>query len=106
MMESQLNRVFLVKKISKFLSLSKKLGLEIEIIKKLESLISSSNGRVYIIGGNVRDLILDKKISSGCDLVVDLKINHLIDILRKNKIKFTDVGISFGSIVIHYKKKK
>ena len=94
-----------MKKISKFLSLSKKLGLEIEIIKKLESLISGYNGNLYIIGGNVRDLILDKKISSGSDLVVDLKINQLIDILRKNKIKFTDVGISFGSIVVHYKKK-
>ena len=93
-----------MKKISKFLSLSKKLGLEIEIIKKLESLISVYNGNLYIIGGNVRDLILDKEISSGSDLVVDLKINQLIDILTKNKIKFTDVGISFGSIVVHYKK--
>ena len=49
MMENQLNQVFLVKRISKFLSLSKKLGLEIEIIKKLESLISSYNGNLYII---------------------------------------------------------
>tara|TARA_Y100001968_G_C19337750_1_gene707811 strand:- start:28 stop:1290 length:1263 start_codon:yes stop_codon:yes gene_type:complete len=104
MMENQLNQVFLVKRISKFLSLSKKLGLEIEIIKKLESLISSYNGNLYIIGGNVRDLILNKKISSGSDLVVDLKVNQLTNILRKNKIEFTDVGINFGSIVVHYKK--
>ena len=65
-----------MRKISKFLSLSKKLGLEIETIKKLESLISNHNGNLYIIGGNVRDLILDKKISSGSDIVVDLKIKQ------------------------------
>tara|TARA_Y100000589_G_scaffold300402_1_gene310507 strand:- start:1141 stop:2370 length:1230 start_codon:yes stop_codon:yes gene_type:complete len=93
-----------VRKISKFLSLSKKLGLEIETIKKLESLISNHNGNLYIIGGNVRDLILDKKISSGSDIVVDLKIKQLTDILRKNKIKFTDVGIGFGSIVVHFER--
>ena len=89
-----------MKKINDFFNLSKKLNLEIDSIIKFEKLVKQYKSNVFLIGGNVRDLLLSKKISSNPDLVTDMKICDLVKILKKKKIKYSKVGIKYGSIVI------
>ncbi len=89
-----------MKKINDFFNLSKKLNLEIDSIIKFEKLVKQYKSNVFLIGGNVRDLLLCKKISSNPDLVTDMKICDLVKILKKKKIKYSKVGIKYGSIVI------
>ena len=89
-----------MKKINDFFNLSKKLNLEIDSIIKFEKLVKQYKSNVFLIGGNVRDLLLSKKISSNPDLVTDMKICDLVKILKKKKIKYSNVGIKYGSIVI------
>ena len=89
-----------MKKIINFSHKSKKIGLQLNSIKKIEAIIKKNNGKLFIIGGNVRDLIQEKKISSFPDLVTDLNTNKTLDLLDKAKIKYSKEGIKFGSIKI------
>ena len=89
-----------MKKIINFSHKSKKIGLQLNSIKKIEAIIKKNNGKLFIIGGNVRDLIQENKISSFPDLVTDLDTKKTLDLLDKAKIKYSKEGIKFGSIKI------
>ena len=43
----------------------------------------------------------NKLVSSNPDLVTSIPINLVTKLLKKNKIKFSSEGLSYGSIVIH-----
>ena len=88
-------------KIKNFLRTSKYVKLPLSKIKKIEVILKFHKGNLFLIGGVVRCLILKKKISSSPDLVTDLPINLVIKILKKKKIRFSSVGIKYGSIVIY-----
>ena len=90
----------LMKKIPNFLKKCKKLGLKLSQIKKIENSVKKVGGNLFIIGGNVRDLVLEKKISSNPDLVCDLPIQLVIKSLNKSKFSISKVGLKFNSIVI------
>ena len=45
--------------------------------------------------------MLLKKTLTPPDLVLDLPIKSIVSIFKKNKIKFSSVGIEYGSIVVH-----
>ncbi len=88
-------------KIKNFLRTSKYIKLPLSKIKKIEVILKFHKGNLFLIGGVVRCLILKKKISTSPDLVTDLPINLVIKILKKKKIRFSSVGIKYGSIVIY-----
>ena len=88
-------------KIKNFLRTCKYVKLPLSKIKRIEVILKFHKGNLFLIGGVVRCLILKKKISTSPDLVTDLPINLVIKILKKKKIRFSSVGIKYGSIVIY-----
>ena len=63
-----------MKKINNFDLVCKNLGIPIVFIRKIEKSLKKFNGKIYIVGGNVRDLILNKSIINHPDLVVNLDL--------------------------------
>ena len=59
----------------------KDLGLKLSSLQRVEKLLDKEGGSLFLIGGNVRDLILKKRISSKPDTVSDLPINKIIDVI-------------------------
>ena len=105
-MEKKLFQDFLMKKINNFDEVCKKLGIPIIFIRKIEKSLNKFDGKIYIVGGNVRDLILKKPIINHPDLVVNLNLEKLLYCLDKAKIRFLKIGEKFGSIVVLHKKFK
>ena len=66
-----------MKKINNFDLVCKNLGIPIVFIRKIEKSLKKFNGKIYIVGGNVRDLILNKSIINHPDLVVNLDLEKL-----------------------------
>ena len=93
-----------MKKINNFDLVCKNLGIPIVFIRKIEKSLKKFNGKIYIVGGNVRDLILNKSIINHPDLVVNLDLKKLVYCLEKAKIRFLKIGEKFGSIVVLHKK--
>ena len=93
-----------MKKINNFPEKSINLGLPYELIQIIDGFVKKLGGKTYIIGGNVRDIILNNKISSDCDLVINIKIEDLVKNLKKNNIKLSTVGLKFGTIIVHFEK--
>ena len=88
-------------KIKNFPRTCKYIKLPLSKIKRIEAILKFHKGNLFLIGGVVRCLILKKKISSSPDLVTDLPIKLVIKILKKKKVRFSSVGIKYGSIVIY-----
>ena len=105
-MEKKLFQDFLMKKINNFDVVCKKLDIPILFIRKIEKSLKKFDGKIYIVGGNVRDLILNKPAINHPDLVVNLDLEKLIYCLEKAKIRFLKIGEKFGSIVVLFKKFK
>ena len=49
-------------KISNFRRFSSRLGLNFKAIKTIESSLKKNKGNLFLVGGSVRDLILNEKI--------------------------------------------
>ena len=88
-------------KIKRFGKVCKSLNIPISRIRFLESVIKPYSGSLYMVGGVVRNLLLINENLNPPDLVSDLPIESITKILKKNKIKFSSVGIDHGSIVVH-----
>ncbi len=84
----------------------------ISIFEKLKSLgfpsgeyflisdaIKLKKGKLKIVGGNVRDYLLKKKITSDPDLATNLNPEEVILCLQKKKIKYFDSSIKYGTVV-------
>ena len=82
----------------------KDLGLKLSSLQRVEKLLDKEGGSLFLIGGNVRDLILKKRISSKPDTVSDLPINKIIECLKDHKIINTKQGLKHGSVVIYINK--
>ena len=97
------NKLFLVtsmKKIKNFSSTCKKVQIPLKEIKIIEKCVRSKSGKVYIVGGAVRDLILNNNNNFQADLVVDIEMPNLLICLKQNNIKYIPLGIKFGSIIV------
>ena len=97
------NKLFLVtsmKKIKNFILTCKKTQIPLKEIKIIEECVKSKSGKVYIVGGAVRDLILNNSNNFQADLVVDIEMSDLLICLKKNNIKYIPLGIKFGSIIV------
>ena len=80
------NKLFLVismKKIKNFILTCKKRQIPLKEIKIIEKCVKSKSGKVYIVGGAVRDLILNNNNNFQADLVVDIEMPDLLICLKK-----------------------
>lgn len=65
---------------------------------KISNAIKLKNGNIKIVGGAVRDLILDQENSKEVDLATDIEPKDVIYCLEKKKIQYIKLGIKFGCI--------
>lgn len=71
----------------------------------LNDIFVQNNGKLFLVGGCVRDFLLNKKIKD-FDICTDLLPDQIISILSKNNIEFRQEGKHFGIIVAIFKKKE
>ena len=93
----------LMKRIERFFTKCKKFGIPIDDIIKIEKLVEKYGGKIYLIGGNVRDLIIEKQVTSHPDIVVNIPLDVLIDCLNKSNLRFSKIGSEFGSLIVFIK---
>lgn len=89
-----------MKKIKNFSLRCIKIQIPLKEIKIIEKCVKFKSGKVYIVGGAVRDLILKNNNNFKADLVVDLEMIDLLLCLKKYDIKYVPLGIKFGSIIV------
>ena len=66
-------------------------------IKILQNSLSLKKGKLHLIGGAVRSLILNKSFKNQHpDLVTDLSLNDLTKCLKKSNIKVLPLGINLA----------
>ena len=74
-------------------------------VKDIMRLINSSGNDCYIVGGAVRDLLLQNKELSDIDLTTPLRVEQLKQIFDINQIKFNDRALKYGSLTIRTQKR-
>ena len=87
-------------KISNFKSIAKELELPLDNLLKIEKIIEFAGGSVKLVGGNVRDLILGKKMTSEPDLTTDLTPVEVVSCMDSKKMKYIKSGYDHGTITI------
>jgi len=80
--------------------MSDELNNNIIVAKKIAQEIKDKNGRMFFVGGYVRDQIINKENKDIDVEVFGLSVNELTDILSNYGV-IDEVGISFGIFKIH-----
>lgn len=91
-----------MKKIKKFDLACKAIDIPINEIRIIENCIKHKKGKIYIVGGAVRELILNNKSKNKnkVDLVVNIRMSDLLFCLERSNLKYIPLGIKFGSIIV------
>ena len=76
-----------------------------EHIKKLFSIFKNQNAEIRLVGGSIRDLLMNRDIRD-IDTATELEPNDVLDLLKKNNIEFDDFAIRYGSIIAYPNNKK
>ena len=74
-------------------------------VKDIMRLLNSSGKDCYIVGGAVRDLLLQHKELSDIDLTTPLRVEQLKQIFDINQIKVNDRALKYGSLTIRTQKR-
>ena len=74
-------------------------------VKDIMRLLNSSGKECYIVGGAVRDLLLEHKELSDIDLTTPLRVEQLKQIFDINQIKVNDRALKYGSLTIRTQKR-
>ena len=74
-------------------------------VKDIMRLLNSSGKDCYIVGGAVRDLLLQHKELSVIDLTTPLRVEQLKQIFDINQIKVNDRALKYGSLTIRTQKR-
>lgn len=85
--------------------LEKKLTIHSKYYKKILLLLNIFHNSSRLVGGCVRDALLDR-FNSDIDIATTLLPEEVLKILIKNKIKVVPTGIKFGTISAFYKGEK
>ena len=80
-----------MKKIKNFYRNCKKIGIPIKTITEIENVLLKDKGKIFIIGGNVRDLILKSRCTNNPDLVVNIDFETLTKCLKEQKSVIVNV---------------
>lgn len=91
----------MLSKVSHFPNLIKNLPPE---VKKIFSIFLSQGDEIRLVGGCVRDLLIEKKVND-FDFATKFLPEEIIKILEKNKIQAIPTGVKFGTItaVVNHK---
>jgi len=76
-----------------------------EHIKILFSIFKNHNSEVRLVGGSIRDVLMNREIGD-IDSATTLGPNDLLELLKKNKIEYDDFAIRYGSIIAYPNNKK
>lgn len=71
--------------------------MEIGIFKKIYEIFKKEKGEIFLVGGSVRDMLLNKELTD-FDFATSFPPQKTREILNKNKIKNFPVGIAFGTV--------
>ena len=74
-------------------------------VKDIMRLLNSSGKDCYIVGGAVRDLLLQHKEFRDIDLTTPLRVEQLKQIFDINQIKVNDRALKYGSLTIRTQKR-
>ena len=83
---------------SKLKSKIKNLKIPYSDIEKIIDAIKAKNGQIKLIGGIVRDIILDQQISNEIDLVTNIRPQYVIECLERHEIEYLKIGFKYGCI--------
>ncbi len=76
-----------------------------EHIKTLFSIFKNDNAEIRLVGGSIRDFLMDRTIGD-IDSATTLEPDDIIELLEKNKIEYDDFAIRYGSIIAYPNNKK
>ena len=74
-------------------------------VKDIMRLLNSSGKECYIVGGAVRDLLLQHKEFRDIDLTTPIRVEQLKQIFDINQIKFNDRALKYGALTISTQKR-
>ena len=74
-------------------------------IKILFSIFKNQNAEIRLVGGSIRDLLMNREIAD-IDSATDLEPNEVLQLLIEHKIEYDDYAIRYGSIIAYPKNKK
>ena len=76
-----------------------------EHIKILFSIFKNQNADIRLVGGSIRDLLMNREIAD-IDSATDLEPNEVLQLLKEHKIEYDDYAIRYGSIIAYPNNKK
>ena len=74
-------------------------------IKILFSIFKNQNAEIRLVGGSIRDLLMNREIAD-IDSATDLEPNEVLQLLKEHKIEYDDFAIRYGSIIAYPNNKK
>ena len=74
-------------------------------IKTLFSIFKNQNTEIRLVGGSIRDFLMNREIRD-IDSATELEPNDVLDLLKKNNIEYDDYAIRYGSIIAYPNNKK
>ena len=83
---------------SKLKSKIRKLKIPYSDIEKIVNAIKAKKGQIKLIGGIVRDVILDQQKSREIDLVTNIQPQNVIECLESHKIEYLKIGFKYGCV--------
>ena len=79
--------------------------LDVEHIKILFSIFKSKNIEIRLVGGSIRDFLINREIRD-IDSATALEPNDVLELLKENNIEYDDFAIRYGSIIAYPNNKK
>ena len=79
--------------------------LQTDHIKLLFYIFKNYNSEVRLVGGSIRDVLMNREIGD-IDSATTLGPNDVLELLKKNKIEYDDFAIRYGSIIAYPNNKK
>ena len=74
-------------------------------IKILFSIFKNQNAEIRLVGGSIRDFLMNREIAD-IDSATDLEPNEVLQLLKEHKIEYDDYAIRYGSIIAYPNNKK
>ena len=74
-------------------------------IKILFSIFKNQNAEIRLVGGSIRDLLMNREIAD-IDSATDLEPNEVLQLLKEHKIEYDDYAVRYGSIIAYPNNKK
>ena len=85
-------------KIPNFRNKAKKIDLPLKQLELIRKAFKVLNGKVMMVGGVVRKIILSKKEIVDTDLATDLNPDEMVRCFKISKIRYLETGMKFGTI--------